>query len=663
MRTIQVTQSVLFTFTNAGEAGDYSRSDSSHRVSFRAPRFTIHRLTGAALFFCLSLVFGFSQPARAQTVVAASRSVDWRSAGISGGIPSRTTVCTTLNPGATAAQINGALSACPSGQTVKLNAGTYNVAGIDFGGGKSNVTLRGAGADKTFLVFSGATSCNGLFADVCMHSSDTNWRGGPSNSANWTAGYAKGATSITLSSAANLAVGKTIILDQLDDSSDNGSIYVCQTVAGGCNDDGPSGGPSGGQRSGRAQQQLVTVTAISGNQVTISPGLYMPNWRASQSPGAWWASDPASSDGVEDISLDHSNSDGTYGIGAFNCNGCWVKGVRSINSTRGHVHAQVSARLVVRDSYFFGTKNAQSQSYGVEVFPSGDALIENNIFQHVTAPVMVNASCSGCVLAYNYSINDYYVPTNYLSHSVFLHAGGIDNVLIEGNVGAGLYSDLFHGTHHFVTVFRNRYNGWESGRTDNLHAVNLWPFSRFFNIVGNVLGESGRQNTYDVTPSSSGSQPIYMVGTGTVNCCSAGDANVATTLLRWGNYDTVTGAAKFASSEVPSSLGGGQAPYANPVPSSQTLPASLYQSAKPAWWPSAKPWPAIGPDVNGGNIPNVAGHAYSVPAQDCYSSVMSGPADGSGNVLSFNAAACYAQGAPSGTAPAAPTNPRIISGL
>ncbi len=133
--------------------------------------------------------------------------------------------------------------------------------------------------------------------------------------------------------------------------------------------------------------------------------------------------------------------------------------------------------MVVRDSYFFGTKNAVSQSYGVEVFPSSDALIENNIFQHVTAPQMINASCSGCVVAYNFSINDYYVPTNFLSHSVFLHAGGIDNVLIEGNIGAGMYSDLFHGTHHFVTVFRNRYNGWEVGRTSNLHPQNLWPFS------------------------------------------------------------------------------------------------------------------------------------------------------------------------------------------
>jgi hypothetical protein len=615
------------------------------------------RVRQTLLLFCLIWACA-SQPnsAQQQTIIAPSRSIDWSHVGIAGGLPLRQTICATLNPGASASQISSALGACSSGQTVKLNAGTYNIGGLDFGTAKSNVTLRGAGADQTHLVFSDNVSCNGLFADVCMHSNDTNWRGGPSNSANWTAGYAKGTTVITLSSTTNLSVGKTIILDQLNDSTDNGSIYVCESAAQGCNDDGPSGGPSGGQRSGRAQQQLVMVTAINGTQVTISPGLYMPNWRSSQSPGAWWATSPAVADGIEDLSLDHSASGETYGIGIFNCNGCWVKGIRSINSNRGHVHAEDSARLVVRDSYFFGTKNSVSQSYGVEVFPSSDALIENNIFQHVTAPQMINASCSGCVVAYNFSINDYYVPTNYLSHSVFLHAGGIDNVLIEGNAGVGMYSDLFHGTHHFVTVFRNRYNGWESGRTDNLHPENLWPFSRFYNIIGNVFGESGRSTAYQETPTAGGGASIYVLGTGTVNCCASGDQNVVTTLMRWGNYDTVNAGVRFVPSEVPSALSGAQGPYLNPVPGTQILPASLYLSGKPNWWPAAKAWPAIGPDVTGGNIPNVGGHAYTIPAQDCYAQTMGGPADGSGGVRSFNAANCY----PTTPAPSAPTNLRIV---
>src|SRR5437867_12145411 len=94
-------------------------------------------------------------------VLSSSRAVDWSNAGVSGSIPNRTTICATLNPGATAAQISSAIASCPSGQVVFLNAGTYNLSsGITFGG-KSNVTLRGAGADQTFLIFTGNYNCLG----------------------------------------------------------------------------------------------------------------------------------------------------------------------------------------------------------------------------------------------------------------------------------------------------------------------------------------------------------------------------------------------------------------------------------------------------------------------------------------------------------------------
>jgi pectin methylesterase-like acyl-CoA thioesterase len=140
----------------------------------------------SVLVLCVGALLGVSPGAQAQqNIVAGSRAIDWSTAGVTGGIPNRTTICATLNPGATAAQINSAISSCPAGQVVKLNAGTYNIGGVDFGGGKSNVTLRGAGADQTFLVFNNDVGCHGFLADVCMESSDLNWRGGPSNLVNW----------------------------------------------------------------------------------------------------------------------------------------------------------------------------------------------------------------------------------------------------------------------------------------------------------------------------------------------------------------------------------------------------------------------------------------------------------------------------------------------
>jgi hypothetical protein len=629
-----------------------------------------------------------------QTIVSASRSIDWRTAGVSGGIPVRNTICATLSPGATAAQINSAISSCPAGQVVKLNAGTYNITGIDFTG-KSNVTLRGAGADQTFLVFSDDVGCHGALSDVCMTSSDLNWKGGPSNLVNWTAGYAKGTTTITLASVPNLKVGFPIILDQLDDTSDSGGIMI--TDSNGTMSSTPPGlsgpysleGNGGGvQRSGRQQLQMATVTgcggvttpgaACSGTNVavTISPGLYMPNWRASQSPNAWWATGPVQGLGVENMSLDHSGT-GAAGIEMFNCTNCWVSGVRNINTGRAHVQVYLSNHVTVRDSYFFLTQNSISQSYGVECFTGTDILVENNIFQAVATPEMVNGACSDMVVAYNYSINNYYTGSSrYNLPSTNSHTAGIDNGLYEGNVGNQINGDVFHGTHHFITAFRNRWSGtqpacWVSGSpyasatfgtcNNNLASVALLSFSRFYNFVGNVLGTAGTSAIYETYPGGpGGGVAIFDLGAGNSenSVTVPPDPNVRTTLMRWGNYDTVTGAARWNASEVPSNLSGAQAAYSNPVPPNQTLPASFYLSAKPGWWPAAKAWPPIGPDVTGGNIANTGGHAYTIPAQDCFAA-MGGPADGTGPVLTFNSTNCYGSSS-GGSAPSAPTNLRIV---
>ncbi len=569
---------------------------------------------------------------------------------------------------------------------MKLNAGTYNIGGIDFGGGKSNVTLRGAGADQTFLVFNNDVGCHGFLADVCMESSDLNWRGGPSNLTNWTAGYAKDTTTITLASVPNLKVGFPLILDQLDDTSDNGGIMVTDSngtmsstspgVSGPYSLEGNGGGA---QRPGRQQLQVVTVTgcgsvttpgaACSGTNVavTISPGLHMPNWRSSQSPNAWWAMSPSQGLGLENVSLDHSGT-GVAGIEVFNCLNCWVSGIRSVNTGRAHVQVLLSARVTVRDSYFFLTQNSVSQSYGFECFTGSDLLVENNIFQAIASPEMINGACSGIVVAYNFSINNYYsASSRYSLPATMQHTAGTDNILYEGNVGNQLNGDVFHGTHHFITAFRNRWSGtqpacWVSGSpyasatfgscNNNLVPVSLSSFSRFYSLVGNVVGTAGTNTGYE-----SGTAIFDLGGGNSENgVVVPSDPNVRTTLMRWGNYDTVHGSVQFNAAEVPSSLSGAQAAFSNLLPSSQTLPASFYLPGKPGWWPAGKPWPAIGPDITGGNIANVGGHAFTIPAQDCFASI-GGPADGTGPVRTFNPANCYASG---GTPPSAPTNLRIV---
>ena len=579
-------------------------------------------------------------------IIDPSRAIDWSNVGIPGGIPNRTTICATLNPGATAAQINSAIQSCPRDQVVFLNAGTYNLSsGIDFAN-KSDVTLRGAGPDKTFLVFEDGTACFGLWSDVCFRNDVNSWGGSPSHTANWTAGYAKGTTQITLDSTTGLQPGTLLMLDQLNDSNtDTGGIWVCETQ-GVCADEGGQAG-----RVGRAQTQIVRVTAVSGNNVSISPGLYMPNWRSSQSPGAFWGSaNTIANSGIEDLSMDHSAT-GLKGIGFDTAYHCWVKNVRDLNTNRDHVDLVQALGIVIRDSYFYGTQNAASQSYGVEIFYASDILVENNIFQHITSPMIANGPAEGSVFSYNYAIDDYYTPSpGWMIGSNGMHTAANDMMLHEGNDAIAFEPDDVHGTHHFVTAFRNYFTGWEPGKWAQTVPVNIFQYGRFMNIVGNVLGTPDYHNNYEWNVSGSNHDTsIYALGSGT-NSAPAGDALVKTTLLRWGNYDTVTKSVQWNASEVPSGL----SQYANPVPPNHSLPASLYLSSKPTWWPATIPWPPIGPDVTGGNVFGLGGHGYKIPAHVCYDNT---PKDANG-ILLFNANTCYGSGG-TGSAPAPPRNVRI----
>src|SRR5262249_51443624 len=152
-----------------------------------------------------------------------------------------------------------------------------------------------AGPNQTFLVFTGGGNCAGWGeADLCFMSGDTGDGGDAnySNAATWTSGYAAGTTtsitlgSITKGSINNLQVGSMIFLDQADDTSDTGQVYVCQ-ASGTCS---LEGGSLNG-RAGRGQQQPVIVKSISGSgpwTVGISPAIRMPNISSGKSPQAWW---------------------------------------------------------------------------------------------------------------------------------------------------------------------------------------------------------------------------------------------------------------------------------------------------------------------------------------------------------------------------------------
>jgi hypothetical protein len=265
-----------------------------------------------------------------------------------------------------------------------------------------------------------------------------------------------------------------------------------------------------------------------------------------------------------------------------------------------------------------------------------DNLVENNIFQHITGPLMGGGATPGLVEAYNYAIDDYYTASlTWMQGSNYAHAAGDGYILHEGNDGVGFTADLVHGTHNFLTAFRNYFTGFETGKTAQTVPINLYAFSRYFNMIGNVLGTPGFHTNYESVPPSftAAEKSIYRLGSnGNTLPASKQDPLVKSTLFRWGNYDVATGTARFLASEVPTGL----SQFANGMPATQNLPASLYLAGKPGWWPPGTPWPCIGPDVSGGDMANLAGHAYKIPARNCYDRTSK-----TNGILNFNADSCY----------------------
>ncbi len=643
-----------------------------------------------SLLFSLTLLLMISTSARAQLwsgIIDPSRAIDWSNVGIPGGIPNRTTICATLNPGATATQINSAIASCPSGQVVYLNAGTYNLSsGIDFSG-SNNVTLRGAGPDQTKLVFTGAVGCELFPASICVAGSSRSFVENPAANGggsihNWTAGYSQGTTILTFDSVSGWAVNQMLVLDQFDDDpTDTGGVTV-NGVEGLFIQEGLGPGrycpnaadPGCGATSGsKPQQEFKVITAINGNQVTISPPLYMPNWRAAKNPQGWTpgviGSGIGTMLGVEALTVDTTNdgSAASSNIEIGNCYKCWVKNVRSINANRNHIWLVQASRAVVRDSYFYGTKNSASQSYGVESYMAGDNLIENNIFQHVTTPLMLGNNY-GSVYAYNYTIDSFFgSPAGYMAAAIFSNHDVTGMNLFEGNDVNQVISDNIHGTSNLATFFRNRVRGWDtqsSGAppTAATWVFNIMAYNRFTNIIGNVLGTSGVHTVYqEIAPSGSAncstdSLDVYLLGYKT-GCVNAGigsiqnDPLTSSTIVRWGNYDVVSGAAQFNCSEVDPA---GAVPFsnANACPGNRNFPSSFYLASKPGFW-GTMPWPPIGPDVTGGSGPG--GFAHTIPAQVCYNNT---PKDSNG-ILIFNANKCYGQQPPP-PPPAPPSNLRAV---
>jgi hypothetical protein len=411
--------------------------------------------------------------------------------GIPGGVPTRTTICTTIeasqygNGSSDATSgIQSALNSCGTthasdvngspGGVVLLGAGTFLLNGtLSI---PSNVTLRGAGTTAATGTVLNAKRTSGAIVTIGTG-------GAPTTVTDITSGSTAGATSFTVASTSGISVGSL-----LEISEPNNPAYVstisAQSTSNNCTwCDYSRWGAS------RVRGQIVVVTGISGNTINFSPPLYTAYssastpysssttyaqgnvvvnsgncyvynnntvstgktvsdtsyWTAmaSCSPQAAYFTPSVQWAGLELVQV-YSNGTASYGLqnttaeGLYGAAYSWIRGIENNYSDGDHVQFVSCFRCEVRDSYFSNAYYHQAGQTDADVNmmeKTSASLVENNIMERLHTSMFFEYGSAGNVYAYNFS------------------TGNFDTSVCSGNITPSSYCvtmmdfDLNHGAH------------------------------------------------------------------------------------------------------------------------------------------------------------------------------------------------------------------------
>ena len=582
-------------------------------------------------------------------ILSPDRAMDWSDAGV-GQIPARTKLCANLTADATVDVINRALASCKEGETVYLASGTYQISGTIHI--PSNVTLRGAGADRTILNTTGQGE-----AAIQMGSGGPSWR--PQLNP-LIGGSEAGSTEIQLESTADIVKGEYLAVGERNNPdyvTSDGSEGRCVWCDAGWSATGDY-----------ARGQVVKVIGIQGDRVSIIPGLY---GGYTNHPVVVPFRAAAIESGVEDLQV-YANDTG-YGtaFGMYACEYCWIKGVEDNYTDGDHVQIYWGFHDEVRDSYFSNAYRhgpGQHDSDIVLAEKTSCSLVENNIIERTHVSIMLEWGAAGNVIAYNFTTGEFDAgANNVVIGGIDYHGAHPQYNLLEGNVVTALYFDSIHGSSSDTTAFRNWVIGTNhicaplQGRGPvqclgpNGHygfqaarAIQVSYLSSHNNFVANVVGSYQMQSlvklysphntlnqvtsviypserSYDDTAygwtfgygEAGDGGVVHPCKLSNILCHSPGDSK---SNYLAGNYNNIDRSISWANGK------------------KIVVPPSFCLSEKPRWWGSL-PFPATGPDVTGGSGPG--GHTYGNPARRCYLRSMHGKDGGEGSPLNFNRKRCY----------------------
>lgn len=539
----------------------------------------------------------------------------WTHAGIPGGIPSSNytnVICTApTSPTDATSVIQACINAASDYTAVYLPAGTYRLnSGLSWSGKK--IVLRGAGSDQTFIEYNGtgAAVTIGTAGDWGTYGTGNGYSG-----QNITSGYTKGSDTLVIADASAYSVGDIVIITQIDDGNplvDRGNCNWNKRVYGG---------------SYRSLAQMTEVKTVNTetDTITIDPPLWMtfesqydPEIEKVHSSGSL-----TQYSGVEDLYITKLQAAGSQVINLQNTAYCWVKGVEIYKGHGRMINIERSFRNQIEQNYIHQawTYTSGGYSYGIAVrWYSSFSLITNNIFCYFNATYFSETTGPGNVVSYNYMDGSW------------LDANGADGcwnrpdmgthcaipwmTLWEGNHASQYQFDSVHGGSLRNMLFRNYAKGRATMAcepthrclpvTDNGGAVDVRSGNYYISLVGNVWLEGSEE------PGQ------YICGyTGYPGCNNTTvrvykfsmDSTSYDRLFLHGNYDNYNYATVWESGY------------------DQTLPDSYYLTEKPSWWDDqdapgySRPWPPIGPDVDG--------YVIDIPAKDRYEGELYSTASGS----------------------------------
>jgi hypothetical protein len=583
----------------------------------------------------LGLCWGaFSSALQAQ-LLPADRATLW-SPGIPGGIPHRTTTCTTLSSDRfgdgrldASVALQAALDGCAAGQVVMLSAGRFTINHHVIL--RTGVTLRGAGPGVTTLqktngAISGAYRVPDAQPIVIVGPS--RWPSvDESTTQHLVADGEKGAFVVAVADARGFAPGQFVVLDEDNYTTGfwqslpnrNGiptltRIWATDRVTWqrhsppGRQDDPFPEALKWFSRSGRPVNEIKEIAEVRHNLITFTTPLHI-GYRTShgaQLTRYTGGSVHVKNAGLEDLTVT-GGSDGAirFESAAY----CWLRNVEDTVWLGEGVAINHSFRVEVRDSYLHdGAWSAPGGGgYALSLAAgSAEILVENNIAVRANKLIVARSAGAGSVVGYNY-MDDGFINYDPAWQEVGIngsHMVGPHHMLFEGNQSFNYDSDNTHGSAIFHTVFRNHltglrrdFRGLANGRAAGLGYGSWWH-----TFIGNVLGVADQMSGWRYEDPGDrrvghawGNGPsIWKLGYDPIHWEQAVDPKVASTVIREGNFDYVTGRTHWDGTPHP-------------------LPDSLYLKNKPAFFGS-RAWPWVDPIG--------ATKLHQLPARERYESLI-----------------------------------------